>query len=86
MTASQIIAEIQSLTPEEQAGVVRFVYQLDAERDLNETVPASEGALRALFDAELALCELLIASHIFPWGALTRLGRASRRRYSRAGA
>ena len=35
MTASQIIAEIQSLTPEEQAGVVRFVYQLDAERKLS---------------------------------------------------
>ena len=35
MTASQIIAEIQGLTPEEQAGVVRFLYQLDAERKLS---------------------------------------------------
>ena len=35
MTASQIIEEIKSLTPEEQAGVVRFVYQLDAERQLS---------------------------------------------------
>jgi hypothetical protein len=35
MTASQIIDEIKSLTPEEQAGVVRFVYQLDAERRLS---------------------------------------------------
>ena len=35
MTASQIIDEIKSLTPEEQAGVVRFVYQLDAERKLS---------------------------------------------------
>lgn len=34
MTASQIIDEIKCLTPEEQAGVVRFVYQLDAERKL----------------------------------------------------
>jgi len=35
MTASQIIDEIKSLTPEEQAGIVRFVYQLDAERKLS---------------------------------------------------
>jgi hypothetical protein len=35
VTASQIIAEIQGLTPEEQAGVVRFLYQLDAERKLS---------------------------------------------------
>jgi hypothetical protein len=32
VTASQIISEIRDLTPEEQAGVVRFVYQFDAER------------------------------------------------------
>lgn len=35
MTASQIIDEIKSLTPEEQAGVVRLIYQLDAERKLS---------------------------------------------------
>ena len=35
MTASQIIDEIKSLSPEEQAGIVRFVYQLDAERKLS---------------------------------------------------
>jgi len=35
VTASQIIDEIKSLPPEEQAGVVRFVYQLDAERRLS---------------------------------------------------
>ena len=35
MTASQIINEIKALTPEEQAGIVRFVYQLDAERKLS---------------------------------------------------
>jgi hypothetical protein len=35
MTASQIIDQIKSLTPEEQAGVVRFIYQLDAERKLS---------------------------------------------------
>ncbi len=38
MTASQIIDEIKSLPPEEQAGVVRFVYELDeAERKLSGT-------------------------------------------------
>ena len=35
MTAAQIIDEIKSLSPEEQAGVVRFVYELDAERKLS---------------------------------------------------
>ena len=35
MTASQIIDEIKGLTPDEQAGVIRFVYQLDAERKLS---------------------------------------------------
>ena len=35
MTAAQIINEIRALTPEEQAGVVRFVYELDAERKLS---------------------------------------------------
>ena len=34
MTANQIIEEIESLSPEEQAKVVRFAYQLDAERQL----------------------------------------------------
>jgi hypothetical protein len=35
VTAAQIIDEIKSLTPEEQAGVVRFICQLDAERKLS---------------------------------------------------
>ena len=35
MTAEQIIDEIKALPPEEQAGVVRLVYQLDAERKLS---------------------------------------------------
>jgi hypothetical protein len=34
MTAKQIISEIEALPPEEQAKVVRFAYQLDAERQL----------------------------------------------------
>jgi hypothetical protein len=35
VTASQIIDEIKGLSPQEQAGVVRFVYELDAERKLS---------------------------------------------------
>jgi len=34
MTAKQIIEEISALTPEEQEKVVRFAYNLDAERRL----------------------------------------------------
>jgi hypothetical protein len=35
VTAAQIISEIKALSPEEQAGVVRAVYELDAERKLS---------------------------------------------------
>ena len=35
MTAQQIIEEIKRLDPEEQLGVIRFAYQLDAERQLS---------------------------------------------------
>ena len=35
MTASQIIDEIKRLSPEEQVGIMRFVYQLDAEGKLS---------------------------------------------------
>ena len=35
MTASQIIEEIKRLNPAEQLGVIRFAYQLDAERQLS---------------------------------------------------
>lgn len=34
MTASQIIEQIKQLDPKEQLGVIRFAYQLDAERHL----------------------------------------------------
>lgn len=34
MTASQIIHEIETLPPDEQAKVVQFAYRLDAERQL----------------------------------------------------
>jgi hypothetical protein len=35
MTASEIIDEIKRLDPQEQLGVIRFAYQLDAERKLS---------------------------------------------------
>ncbi len=35
ITAPQIIDAIKDLSPEEQASVVRFAYQLDAERKLS---------------------------------------------------
>ena len=35
MTAQQIIEEIKRLDPKEQLGVIRFAYQLDAERQLS---------------------------------------------------
>ena len=34
MTATQIIEEIKRLDPQQQLGVIRFAYQLDAERQL----------------------------------------------------
>ena len=34
MTVEQIISEIEILSPEEQAKIVRFAYRLDAERQL----------------------------------------------------
>jgi len=34
MTAAQIIEEIKRLDPKDQVGVIRFAYQLDAERKL----------------------------------------------------
>jgi hypothetical protein len=35
VTASQIIEEIKSLPPKEQAEVIRFAYRLDSERRLS---------------------------------------------------
>ena len=35
MTGQQIIEEIKRLDPKEQLGVIRFAYQLDAERKLS---------------------------------------------------
>ena len=56
MTASQIIEEIKRLRPEEQAGVIRFAYQLDAERQLtgNELASLAERMVNTADPAEQA--------------------------------
>ncbi len=55
MTASQIIEEIK-LGPEEHVGVIRFAYQLDAERQLtgNELASLAERMVNATDPAEQA--------------------------------
>jgi hypothetical protein len=54
VTASQIIDEIKRLGPEEQIGVIRFVYQLDAERQLtgNELASLAERMVNTADPAE----------------------------------
>ena len=56
MTASQIIEEIKRLGPEEQMGVIRFAYQLDAERQLtgNELARLTERMVNTVDPAEQA--------------------------------
>jgi hypothetical protein len=55
MTASQIIEEIKRLGPEE-VGVIRFAYQLDAERQLtgNELASLAERMVNTADPAEQA--------------------------------
>jgi hypothetical protein len=56
VTASQIIEEIKRLGPEEQVGVIRLVYQLDAERQLtgNELASLAERMVNTADPAEQA--------------------------------
>jgi len=56
VTASQIIEEIKRLGPEEQVGVIRLVYQLDAERQLtgNELARLAERMVNTVDPAEQA--------------------------------
>ena len=57
MTASQIIKEIKRLDPKEQLGVIRFAYQLDAERRLTgkELSSLAERMVKATDPAEEAM-------------------------------
>ena len=56
MTASQIIEEIKRLGPEEQVGVIRFLYQVDAERQLtgNELASLAERMVNTVDPTEQA--------------------------------
>ena len=57
MTASQIIHEIGTLPPDEQAKVVQFAYRLDAERQLTgpELSGLAERLVASTDPAETAL-------------------------------
>ena len=57
MTAREIIEEIKRLDPKEQFGVIRFAYQLDAERRLTgkELAQLAERMVNATDPAEEAL-------------------------------
>ena len=62
MTAAQIIDEIKRLAPEEQAGVVRMVYQLDAERKLSG--PELSTLAQRLVEAEDPVAASLVREEI----------------------
>jgi len=56
VTATQIIGEIKRLDPEQQLGVIRFAYQLDAERQLtgDELASLAERMVKTTDPAEQA--------------------------------
>jgi hypothetical protein len=56
VTATQIIEEIKRLDPEQQLGVIRFAYQLDAERQLtgDELAGLAERMVKTTDPAEQA--------------------------------
>jgi hypothetical protein len=62
VTASQIIQEIKRLNPTEQLGVIRFAYQLDAERRLtgNELASLAERMVQAKDAVEAAAVREMI--------------------------
>ena len=57
MSAAEIIEQIKRLEPQEQLGVIRFVYQLDAERHLsgNELSSLAERMTKAADPGEAAM-------------------------------
>ena len=67
MTATQIIREIETLPPEEQAKVVRFTYRLDAQRKLsgNELSALAQRMADSSDPAESALLRASIAQGFY---------------------
>jgi hypothetical protein len=63
MTASQVIHELETLPPAEQAEVIRFAYRLDAERQLTggELTALAERMTQTTDPAEAALLREAIA-------------------------
>ena len=63
MTADEIIKEIKSLPPEEQAEVIRFAYRMDAERKLTgkELSSLAERMITSVDPAETAMLRDAIA-------------------------
>jgi hypothetical protein len=63
VTASEIIEEIKRLDPKEQLGVIRFAYQLDAERRLTgkELSSLAEQMVKTSDPAEQAMVREAIA-------------------------
>jgi len=62
MTAGEIIEEIKRLDPKEQLGVIRFAYELDAERKLsgNELSGLAERMVHTSDELEAARIRELI--------------------------
>ena len=85
MTASQIIEEIKRLGPEEQVGVIRFAYQLDAERQLtgNELASLAERMVNTTDPAEQARIREQIIRGFYRSATtcLRSAGKTFRRRY-----
>lgn len=63
MTASQVIRELESLPPSDQAEVIRFAYRLDAKRKLTggELTALAERMVNASDPAEVAVLRDTIA-------------------------
>ena len=79
MTASEIIVEIKRLDRKEQLGVIRFAYQLDAERRLTgkELAQLAERMVNAMDPAEEALIRQAMVRGFYS-AAAGRAGSGSR--------
>jgi hypothetical protein len=67
VTAAEIIAQIKQLDPKEQLGVIRFAYQLDAERRLSggELSTLAERLVASSDAAEVAAIRASILSGFY---------------------